>query len=141
MEFAAMRPAGISHADSAPCVRGIPASRLPWALDAGSGSIDKDGHLLARVRGLVLARHELVPVTLQGTNPFPWLTIIVSCLTVRLDGTACNVNIRTGDFAVSTSGNADIDARVGLARPCIEPIVLITSPPGTWQRWLAATQR
>lgn len=135
-----MWPAGLSHADSATWVRGIPAGGLPWALDAGSGSIGQDGHLLARVRGLVLARHEPVPASLQGTNPFPWLTIVVSCLTVRLDGTARNVNVRTGDFAVSTTGNADIDARVSLPRPCTEPIVLITISPGTWQRWLATTR-
>jgi hypothetical protein len=140
MEPAAMRPAGISHADSATSVRGMPADRLPWALDAGWGSIGENGHLLARVRGLVLARHELVPASLRGTNPFPWLTIVVTCLTVRPDRTADFLSIRTGDFAVSRSGNADIDARVSLPQPCLAPIVLITSPPGASQRWLAATQ-
>lgn len=134
-----MWPAGIFHANAANSVRGMSAARLPWTLDAGWGSISNDGHLIARVRGLVLARRRLVPASLRGTNPFPWLTIVVSCMTVRLDGTYDDVSIRTGDFAASTSGNADIDARVSLPRPCGAPVVLITSPPGTWQRWLATT--
>jgi hypothetical protein len=67
--------------------------------------------------------------------------VVVSCLTVRLGGTADHVNARTGDFAASVCGNADIDARVHLPRPCIAPIVLIIGPAGSGQRWLAATRR
>lgn len=141
MKPAAMWPADIYHADSATSVRGTPAGRLPWALDDGWSSIGEDGHLVARVRGLVLAHHELVPVALQGTNPFPWITIVVSCLALRPDSIADYVSIRTGEFEMTRSGNADIDARLSLPRPCIAPVVLITSPSGTSQRWLAATQR
>ena len=42
---------------------------------------------------------------------------------------------------IGVCGNADIDARVNLPRPCIAPIVLIVGPAGSGPRWLAATRR
>lgn len=139
MEFDAMCPARGPCTGAAEYVRGLPASRLPWTLDAGWGSISRDGRLLARVRGLVLAPHQQVPDSLRGTNPFPWFRAVVSCLSVRLDGTTDHVNVRTGDFAASASGDADIDARMHLPRSCTAPIVLIIGPTGAGMRWLAAT--
>lgn len=138
MRFDTMTPVTGPHASSANAVRGIAAGGLPWVLDAGSGSLSSDGHLLVRIRGLVLASHPSVPVSLRGTNPFPAFRIIVSCLNTGADGAAAIANVSTGDFEASSSGNSDIDARVNLPQSCIAPIVLVTGPLGA-ESWLAAT--
>src|SRR5262249_45968916 len=106
----------------------------------GSGSLSRDGHLLVRIRGLILANHPSVPVSLRGTNPFPAFRAVVSCLSIGPDGAAAIANVSTGDFTASSSGNSEIDARVSLPRPCIAPIVLVTGPGGA-ELWLAVTGR
>lgn len=128
------------YASSANAVRGIAGSGLPWVVEAGSGSLSRDGHLLVRIRGLVLASHPSVPVSLRGTNPFPAFHAVVSCLSIGPDGTAAVVNVSTGDFEASSGGDADIDARVSLPQPCIAPIVLVTGPSGA-EHWFAVTGR
>jgi hypothetical protein len=136
MTFETMTPVTGSRANSASAVRGIAGAGLPWRLVGGSGSLNRDGHLLVQVRGLVLADHPSVPASLRGTNPFPAFRVVVSCLSTGPYGATAIANISTGDFEASSSGISDIDARVGLPQPCIEPIVLVTGPSGT-ERWLA----
>jgi hypothetical protein len=140
MKFDTLTPAAGPPANSASAVRGIAGGGLPWALEAGSGSISRDGHLLVRIRGLVLARHPSVPVSLRGTNPFPAFRAVVSCLSIGPDGTAAIANVSTGDFEASSHGNSDIDARVSLPQPCTAPIVLVTGPSGA-ESWFAVTGR
>lgn len=138
MQFDTLTPVAGPYANKSNAVRGIAGGGLPWVLDAGSGSLSSDGHLLVRIRGLVLASHPLVPVSLRGTNPFPAFRVVVSCLSVSQDGAAAITNISTGDFEASACGDADIDARVSLPQPCIAPIVLVTGPAGA-ERWFAVT--
>ena len=57
---------------------------------------------------------------------------VVSCMSVRAQGAATVVNLSTGPFAASMEGDSRIEARVGLPRPCIAPIVFVTSPTGAW---------
>lgn len=140
MTFETLTPVGGHRASSADAVRGIAAARLPWLLGGGSGSLSRDGHLLVRIRGLVLASHPSVPVSLRGTNPFPAFRVVVSCLSVGPDGTTVIANVSTGDFEASSSGNSDIDARVSLPPPWLDPVVLVTGPSGA-ERWLAVTGR
>jgi hypothetical protein len=140
MKFDTLSPVAGPYASSANAVRGIAGGALPWVLQNGSGSLSRDGHLLVRIRGLVLASHPSVPASLRGTNPFPAFRVVVSCLSIRQDGTAAVANVSTGDFEASSSGDSDVDARVGLPRPCIAPIVLVTGPSGA-QRWFAVTGR
>jgi hypothetical protein len=140
MKFGTMTPVAGSRTSSANAVRGIAGAGLPWRLVGGSGSLSRDGHLLVQIRGLVLASHPSVPVSLRGTNPFPAFRVVVSCLNIGPDGTTAIANISTGDFEASSYGNSDIDARVCLPQPCIEPIVLVTGPSGTGS-WLAMTGR
>ena len=54
MEYEAMWPARSPHASPVTSVRGIPADRLPWALDDGWVSISPDGH---DDKALAAARH------------------------------------------------------------------------------------
>ncbi len=136
--FDTMAPVTGELANSANAVRGIPGSGLPWVLGAGCGSLSRDGHLLVRIRGLVLASQPSVPASLRGSNPFPAYRVVVSCLSVGAAGTVKIATISTGDFAASSSGDSTIDARVSLPRPCIAPIVLVTGPHGAGQ-WLAIT--
>jgi hypothetical protein len=140
MRFDTLTPAAVPYPHSANAVRGITCARLPWVLGTGSGSLSRDGHLLVRVRGLVLAGHPSVPVSLRRTNPFPAFGAVVSCLSIGPDGTAATANASTGEFEASSSGNCDIDARVSLPQPGSAPIVLVTGPAGA-EFWLAVAGR
>ena len=140
MKFDTLSPVAGPYASSANSVRGIAGATLPWVLGGASGSLDRDGHLVVRIRGLVLASHPSVPAALRATNPFPAFRVVVSCLSVGLDGRAAVTNVSTGDFDASSGGDSDIDARVNLPRPCIAPIVLVTGPSGA-ARWFAVTGR
>jgi hypothetical protein len=140
MKFDTLTPVAGPYANSGHAVRGIAGGALPWVVEAGSGSLSRDGHLLVRIRGLVLASDPSVPASLRGTNPFSAFRAVVSCLSVSPDGTAGVTNVSTGDFEANSSGNSDIDARVSLPRPCIAPIVLVTGPSGA-ERWFAVTGR
>lgn len=140
MKFDTLTTVAGPYANSANAVRGIAGSPLPWVVDAGSGSLSRDGHLVVRIRGLVLAGDPSVPVSLRGTNPFPAFRAVVSCLSIGPDGAAAVTNVSTGDFEANSAGDCDIDARVSLPQPCIAPIVLVTGPSGA-ERWFAVTGR
>jgi hypothetical protein len=140
MKFDALTPVAGPYAGSAHAIRGVAGAGLPWAVEAGSGSLSHDDHLLLRIRGLVLAGDPLVPRSLRGTNPFPAFRVVVSCLSIGPDGSAIVRNVSTGDFEANSRGNSDIDARLSLPRPCIAPIVLVTGPSGV-EGWLAVTGR
>lgn len=140
MKFDTLTTVAGPYANSANAVRGIAGGGLPWVMEAGSGSLSRDGHLLVRIRGLVLSSHPSVPASLRGKNPFPAFRAVVSCLSIGPDGTAAITNVSTGDFEASPLGNSDIDARVSLPQPCIAPIVLVTGPSGA-ERWFAVTGR
>jgi hypothetical protein len=74
------------------------------------------------VRGLV------IPVApFNGTNPVGFFKAIVSCLTPH--GV---VNVSTASFPASTTGNSDIEGKVDLPHPCMEPIVFVASAAGQW---------
>jgi len=140
MKFDTLVPVRGPQVGSAGDVRGIASGGLPWRLDAGSGSLSCDGHLIVRIRGLVLAPDPMVPASLRGTNPFPAFRVVVSCLSSGANGSAVVANVSTGDFEANAQGNAEIDARVSLPQPCIAPIVLVTGPSGA-DGWLAVSGR
>jgi len=101
-------------------------------IDGGSGSLSRDGHLVVRVRDLVLANRAPVPAALRGTNPIPQFKAIVSCQTIGANGTATVTNVSTAGFPASKEGDSLIRATVQLPHPCIAPIVFVTSPGGAW---------
>lgn len=140
MKFDTLVPVAGPQPGSANAVRGIASGALPWTLEAGSGSLSSDGHLIVRIRGLVLAAHPAVPESLQGTNPFLAFRVVVSCLRTGGNGSSVVANVSTGDFEASSRGDSEIDARVSLPQPFIAPIVLVTGPSGT-ESWLAVTGR
>jgi len=138
LKFSTMTPVTGPYVGTANPVRGVAGGGLPWILTAGTGSLKRDGHLLVRVRGLVLAKQAPVPSALQGTNPFPDFRALVSCQSIGADNTATITNISTGDFKADPAGDSTINAQVSLPRPCIAPIVFVTGPTGT-DAWFAVT--
>jgi hypothetical protein len=138
LKFSTMTPVTGPYVGTANPVRGVAGGGLPWILTAGTGSLKRDGHLMVRVRGLVLARQASVPPALQGTNPFPDFRALVSCQSIGAGNTAAITNISTGDFAANAAGDSTINTRVSLPKPCIAPIVFVTGPTGT-DAWFAVT--
>jgi hypothetical protein len=116
-------------------IRGIDGGGLPWMLTSAAGTLSSDGRLELVVHGLVLAAG-----TNAGKNPIPNFKAIVSCLTT--DGMVSNVSTdlfpaKIGP-ALTGGGNAHVDTMLDLPRPCIAPIIFVTSPTGAW---FAATGR
>ena len=111
---------------SANPIRGINAGGLPWVITAGSGELQANGQLEVDVRGLVLASGPLA-----GTNPVPNFEAIVSCLSIN-NGSPTTVNVSTGLFPATTTGNAHIETQVTLPSPCLAPIIFVASPTGAW---------
>lgn len=136
LEFETMAGVVEPFTGSAHPIRGISGGGLPWELDRARGSLDSDGRLEIRVKGLVLARRAPVPANLQGTNPVPEFRGIVNCLTTSSPDVG--ENIVTDPVAASPDGDAKIRTRVALPEPCVAPIVFVTSPT---RAWFASTGR
>jgi hypothetical protein len=94
--------------------------------------VKSEGRIEVKVRGLVLADDPTVPAARRLTNPIPNFRAVVSCLTVDASGGAATVNVTTGDFPATTTGDAEIEAAIELPSPCIAPVVFVTSPGGSW---------
>ena len=132
LKFDVMTPVTGPYVGTLNPIRMVPGGGLPWMISSGSGSLTKDGHLQIDVRGLVLADSSAVPANLRGVNPVPDFEAIVSCQAISPGGKAIVVNVSTGKFPASMTGNSDITARVKLPRPCIAPIVFVAAPTGAW---------
>ncbi|HXP19965.1 MAG TPA: hypothetical protein VN840_10015 [Streptosporangiaceae bacterium] len=135
LRFHTMAPVTGPYVGTANPLRAIPGGGLPWIIRSARGSLDSTGHLVVRVRGLVLADQTPVPVALQGTNPLPDFRAVVSCQSIGPGDSATIVNVATGDFVANSAGDSTISASVNLPSPCIAPIVFVTGPGF----WLAAT--
>ena len=132
LKFDTMAPVTGPFVGASNPIRGVPGGGLPWMIESGRGSLDRDGRLQVRVRGLVLANHAPVPPALQGTNPVTPFKAIVSCETIGADGSATVSNVSTVGFPASPEGDASIRATLRLPHPCIAPIVFVTSGGGAW---------
>jgi hypothetical protein len=132
LKFDTMAPVTGPYVGASSPIRGVPGGGFPWMIESGRGSLDRDGHLKVRVRGLVLANHAPVPPALRGTNPVTPFKAIVSCQTIGADGSATVTNVSTAGFPASPEGDANIRADVQLPHPCIAPIVFVTSGGGAW---------
>lgn len=69
LKFSTMTPVTGPYVGPANPIRGVAGGGLPWVITAGTGSLKRDGHLLVRVRGLVLARQAPVPPGAAGHQP------------------------------------------------------------------------
>ena len=134
LRFDVMTPVTEPFTGAANPVRGVNGGGLPWEIAKGEGRLRADGRLRVKVKGLVLARRAPVPTARQGTNPIPQFRAIVSCLSTK--DPAAPVNVMTAPVPASARGNARIKATVDLPKPCIAPIVFVTSPTGPWSSGL-----
>ena len=132
LEFDTMAGVVRPFTGSANAIRGVNGGGLPWVIRAGKGEVKAEGRIEVKVRGLVLADDPAVPAPRRLTNPIPNFRAVVSCLTVDASGAAATVNVTTGDFPATTTGDAEIEAAVELPSPCYAPVVFVTSPGGAW---------
>jgi hypothetical protein len=108
---------------------GVPGAGAAWQLEAAHGQLKVGGELKITVKGLVLVR--------TGANPSPTFRGIVSCLTT--DGTNVTiVNVPTGTFPATPTGDSKIEETLTLPSPCVAPIIFVAPGAGAL-RWFAAT--
>jgi hypothetical protein len=131
LDFRTMAPVTGPFVGSANPIRGINGGGFPWQIEGAKGELEADGHVEVRVEGLVLLDDDPVPANVRGTNPIPNFQAIVSCQTIQ-DGAAATVNVATGPFPATTTGDSRIDATVSLPSPCIAPIVFVGPSPTVW---------
>jgi hypothetical protein len=131
MDAKVLAPVTEPYTGAANAIRGVPGGGLPWQLDSGSADLRSDGRLHVEVEGLVLAPRPPVPANLQGTNPFAQFKAIVSCLTT-VGGAATTANVATEPFAVTSTGDGELDTSVVLPSPCFAPVIFVTAPMGAW---------
>jgi hypothetical protein len=104
--------------------RGITGGGLPWAITSGRGEVDRQGRIEVKVTGLV------IPVPpFNGTNPASQMAATVSCLTPL---GVVNVSTLPQTFPADAAGNVTIEGSVTLPRPCMDPILFVTSSGGAW---------
>ena len=112
-------------------IRGVLGDEAPWKVGRVSGSLRTNGALEIHVKGLVFSSGPKI-----GTNDEATFRALVSCLT---EGTSAiqTVNITTGQFPATTSGDSNIKTTVSLPAQCVAPIVFVLS--GSEDKWFAVT--
>lgn len=106
-------------------IRGVPGGNAPWVIREGHGELESTGELEVHVRGLVLP-------SFGNINVVPNIRGLVSCQIIDDAGNPGFVNVSTGDFPFSPSGDADIEAQVTLPKSCLAPVIFVTHPEGRW---------
>ncbi len=140
MEFNTMIGVPKAYTKTLSPIRGINGGGLPWVIASGRGELGSNGQLEVSVRGLVLDPNDpdVIAAGLAGQNPIAQFKVIVSCQSVNANGVADVVNLSTAAFPATTGpaskggGDAQIEARLSLPKPCIAPIMFVTSPGGAW---------
>ena len=113
LRFSTMTPVTGPYVGPANPIRGEAGGGLPWLLTSGHGSLNRSGHLVVQVRGLILARQAPVPPALQGTNPFPAFPALVSCQTIGAGNLGCHSALPrrpancVGEISGGQGGGAD----------------------------------
>ena len=97
--------------------RGLVGGGKAWVIESGTGSVS----VMVSVTGLVIP-------DLGNINPLPKLKAIVSCVTQH----HVIMNVSTGLFDATSTGDVTIDDTVALPRHCEHAVVFVTSPGGAW---------
>jgi len=118
-------------------IRGVLGDELPWEVGSVKGSLSTDGHLQLSVRGVVFANDPSVPPNLRGINDETQFRALVSCLSDNGRGKVATVNLTTGGFPATVSGDSDIDTVVSLPKQCVAPIIFVLA--GSEDLWFAVT--
>ena len=133
LEFETMAPVSGPFVGTANPVRGFNGGGLPWVVASAEGKLSASGAIEVRVRGLVLDPNDprVIAAGLAGVNPIDHFAVWVSCLTndaPRDPGTP----VTAGLFPATRTGNMEAKGHVNLPRPCVAPVVFVTSPANAW---------
>jgi len=120
LQFSSMTPVS-GAAVGAVNDRGLVGGGKAWAITSGSGSVSRDGHVMASVTGLVIPEF-------GNVNPITKFKAIVSCVTQH----HVVVNVSTALFNASSAGDSTINDTVALPRHCRHALLFVTSPGGAW---------
>jgi hypothetical protein len=138
LEFNTMVGVPLAYTGTKSPIRGVNGGGLPWVINGANGELKASGKLELRITGLVFDPNDpSVPADRKGRNTVTSFRALVSCQTV-VDGAATVVNVLTEPFpatvglATEGGGNAKVETTLNLPRPCIAPIVFVTSPTGSW---------
>jgi len=134
LEFNTMTGVPRPYTGAANPIRNLPGGGLPWVIKFAQGELKANGKLEITIRGLVLDPRDPDVITrgIGGTNPSATFMAIVSCLSKDTGGNPVTTNVLTSQFPASKTGNAKIEASIDLPKPCIAPIIFVTSPTGAW---------
>jgi hypothetical protein len=140
LEFDSMAGVPKAYTGSTNAIRGINGGGFPWVIASGSGQLNSNGDLNVHVRGLVLDPNDpsVIAAGLAGQNPIAQFKVILSCQSLDANGNAVVVNETTAGFPATTGpaakggGDAHIKTHISIPKPCIAPILFVTSPGGAW---------
>jgi hypothetical protein len=134
LEFTGMVGVPRPYTGATNSIRNIPGGGLPWVIAAATGELKANGKLELVVRGLVIDPKDPTAISrgVAGTNPSPNFIVIVSCLSKDAAGNPTTVNLPSGLFPATASGNAKVETTLSLPSPCIAPIIFVASPAGSW---------
>jgi hypothetical protein len=110
-------------------IRSVISGGAPWVVKNGKVQLDPDGHLVVRVKGLVIGEGALangapVPPNLVGTVAN--VTTVHAALTCGGPGGGVPFTITSTEAVpLSPAGDFVIDAQLSLPAVCAQPIVLI----------------
>jgi hypothetical protein len=130
LEFNAMQPVKGPFVGTLHPIRGIVGGGKIWKIGSAKAELDTAGKLQITVTGLVL--NDPSTGGANGTNPLPTFRAALSCQSINALGNPSVVNLRTGNFAATTTGNAIIEQTLSLHKPCFAPMVFVTTPTGAW---------
>ncbi len=121
-------------------IAGVPSGGKPWVVGSAEAKLEADGTLKIEVHGLVFAPGSIVGgKDVSGTTgPITAFAATLAC--ARPDGTHAAVATTPG-FAVTTTGDGEIAARIELPATCYAPAVLVRAfdrATGTAGAWFAA---
>jgi hypothetical protein len=130
LQFNAMQPVKGPFVGTLHPIRGIVGAGKIWKIGSAKAELDPTGKLQITVTGLVL--NDPSTGGANGTNPLPTFRAALSCQSINSLGNPSVVNLRTGNFAATPTGNAVIEQTLTLHEPCFAPIVFVTTPTGAW---------
>ena len=140
IEFETMVGLPKAYTGTANPIQGVNGGGLPWIIDSAKGVIGAKGDVRVEVEGLVFdpSDADVVARGLANSNTVAAFMVVVSCRSVDADGNATTVVVSTDPapatvgLASDGGGNAEIRGQIELPKPCIAPIVFVTSPTGAW---------
>jgi hypothetical protein len=118
--------AGIPSSLAGQSFMGALGGGLPWRLEGGRAKLWADGRLVVEVEGLVFAAGAN-----EGRNTVPTGRALVAC-----EG---DVVAMSGSVPFSSTGDAEVEARVDLPASCLAPVVFFAGNTPGGPRWFAVT--